>query len=160
MGQTHKMQVVEVKGDVLEAKLSLVSVDEVYMWISPAYFACELHESTASARDDEKAQATRSALSDAGLYAEADAEDDDEGLARYNEAAAAFIASVEIGDVHDGKLVGRNAGALRIERTDRDKAPWVPVTLRVTRPELLAHLRPGAYWETAPMGFGSMPEED
>jgi hypothetical protein len=154
------MEVVSVNGNVLEAKLSLVSVDEVYMWISPAYFACELHESTASLRDDEAARATRSALADAGLYAEADAEDDDDGLARYNEEAAAFIASVVVGPVQDGKLVGKNGGALRVERTDRQKAPWVAVTITATRPELLAHLKPGASWETAPIGFGALPEKD
>jgi hypothetical protein len=157
MGQTHKLEVTKLDGDTLTARLSLVSVDEINLWTSPAFFACQLHESTSG---KPHAAATREALADAGLFAEQDAEDDDDGLERLDQEAAAFIASVEVGTVVDGRVTGKNGGALRVERVDRSKDPWVEVTLRATDARLFAHLEPGAFWETAPMGFGAYPEAD
>lgn len=157
MGQTHKIEVVDVAGDTLTAKLSLVSVDEVYMWISPAYFACELQESTFGHDVGAK---TGEALKEAGFHSAQDAEDDDDQLDALNDKAARFISSVQVGEVQDGRLVGKNAGALRVERIERKVDPWVKVTIKVTDPAYLLHLKKGAYWETAPIGFGSFPEKD
>jgi hypothetical protein len=155
MGQTHKMEVIKVDGSTLTARLSLVSVDEVNLWTSPAFFACQLHESTSGKAS---AAVTREALAAAGLFAEQDAEDDDDGLERLNGKAATFIASVDVGPVVDGRVTGRNDGALRVERVERAKSPWVEITLKVIDARTLGHLEPGAFWETAPMGFGAYPE--
>ena len=166
MSDTHMFEVTGVSGTKLHAVLSIVHPDESFLWVSPAAIASLVQQSAASWSSDkdedesheEAANEAASALSDAGL-------DDDcgvssaESLARLNDKAKAFIASVKVGAVKNGKVVGRNDGvAIFVERIPgSSEDPLVELEITATKPEYVSYLTEGFRMKTALVSFGPNP---
>lgn len=168
MGETHGIVVRSVHGAEVALRLSVYQPDEQPIFLSPAYFAAHLKESTTwnGADKQAKAKALGAALEEAGFDGLLENDLDDADVDRWNKVAKKFIKKLTVGKVENATVLSKGKHVWLItnlpDRWDQTDAgcPYVDVVLELVDPAHAAHLKRGHAWGCASASIGDIPPMD
>lgn len=139
MAATHAFEILKVDGRLVEVQCTIVHPDEGFLPTSlEAWVSC-LSETTSLAREwgIDVPQDVREAWSDEPTRAE----------------AARVLSAVCVQSVEFAEPAEQGPQGLLLERTADAEHPRATVRLTATTERIVAHVRPGMRWATAPLVF-------